>query len=75
MPWFGFLGPAGLPADVATKLSEHLIRAVNSPDIVKALAARGGVIVSGTPDQLRALMTSDGEKMGKLIKDAGISLQ
>ena len=75
MPWFGFLGPAGLPADVATKLSEHLIRAVNSPDIVKALAARGGVIVSGTPDQLRALMKSDGEKMGKLIKDAGISLQ
>ena len=75
MPWFAFLGPAGLPADVAAKLSEQLIRAVNSPDIVKALAARGGVIVSGSPDRLRALMKADADKVGKLIKEAGITVQ
>jgi tripartite-type tricarboxylate transporter receptor subunit TctC len=75
MPWFGFLGPARMPPDIAAKLSEHLIRAVNSPDVVSALAARGGIIVSGGPDRLRATMQADAEKVGKLVKEVGISTQ
>lgn len=75
LPWFGFLAPAGLPPGVAATLSKSLIQAVNSPDIVSALAARGGVIVSGGPDQLRAVMQADTEKVGDLIKSAGISAQ
>ncbi|MBI2741595.1 MAG: tripartite tricarboxylate transporter substrate binding protein [Rhodospirillales bacterium] len=75
MPWFGFLGPAGLPADIATKLSTAIVQAVNSPDIVQALGARGGVIVSRTPEQLRSAIIADRDKTGRLIKEAGISLQ
>jgi tripartite-type tricarboxylate transporter receptor subunit TctC len=56
-------------------LNEHLIRAVKSPDIVKALEARGGEIVTSTPGQLADLIKADSEKMGRLIKEAGISLR
>ena len=52
MPWFAFLGPAGLPPDIVATLNEHLIRAVRSPDVVQALAARGGEIKTSTPGQL-----------------------
>ena len=75
MPWFAFLGPAGLPPDIVATLNEHLIRAVRSPDVVQALAARGGEITTSTPGQLAELIKSDSNKMGRLIKEAGISLQ
>ena len=68
MPWFAFLGPAGLPPDIVATLNEHLIRAVRSPDIVKALEARGGEITTSTPGQLADLIKADSEKMGRLIK-------
>jgi len=75
MPWFAFLGPAGMPPDLVAKLNEHLVRAVRSPEIVKALEARGGEITTSTPGQLADLMKAESEKMGRLIKDAGVSLQ
>ena len=75
MPWFAFLGPAGLPPDIVATLNEHLVRAVRSPDVVKALAARGGEITPSTPGQLGELIKADSEKMGRLIKEAGITPQ
>ena len=75
MPWFAFLGPAGLPANIVATLNEHLIRAMRSPDVVQALAARGGEIATGTPAQLGDLIKADGDKMGRLIKEAGITPQ
>ena len=75
MPWFAFFGPAHLPPVIATVLSDQLIRAVNSPDVVRALAARGGVIVSGNPQQLRDVMRSDSAKVGKVVREANISPQ
>lgn len=75
MPWFAFLGPAGMPTDIVTKLNEHIVRAVKSPDVVKALESRGGEIVTSTPGQLADLIRVDSEKMGRLIKEAGITPQ
>ena len=74
-PWFGFVGPGNLPKDITAKLVEHLTRAVKSPDIVKALEARGGEIVTDTPEAFGKLIKSEGEQMRDLIKEANISLQ
>jgi len=73
--WWAILGPAGMPADTAAKLSESLLRIAREPDFVKALTERGGVIVSGGPDDLRAAIQAEAEKTGKLIKELGISAQ
>ena len=75
MPWFAFLGPAGLPANIVATLNEHLIRAMRSPDVVQALAARGGEIAASTPAELGDLIKTDSDKMGRLIKQAGITPQ
>jgi tripartite-type tricarboxylate transporter receptor subunit TctC len=75
MPWFAFLGPVGLPPDIAATLNEHLVRAVRSSDVMKALAARGGEITTSTPGQLAELIKADSDKMGRLIREAGITPQ
>ena len=73
--WWAILGPAGLPADVAGKLSDSLQKITKEPDFVKLMTERGGVIVSGGPDDLRGAIQSEGEKTGKLITDLGITAQ
>lgn len=73
--WWAILGPAGMPSDTAAKLSESLQRIASEPDFVKALTDRGGVIVAGGPDNLRAAIRAEAEKTGKLIKELGISAQ
>jgi tripartite-type tricarboxylate transporter receptor subunit TctC len=73
--WWAVLGPAGMPADIAAKLSESLLRIARESDFVKALTERGGVTVAGDPDNLRAAIKAESEKTGKLIKELGISAQ
>jgi tripartite-type tricarboxylate transporter receptor subunit TctC len=74
-PWFGFVGPAGMPKDLVAKLNEHIVKAAKSPDIVAALLARGGEIVTSTPEELGKMIKDEGERMGQLIKEANISPQ
>ena len=69
------MGPASLPKEIVAKLHEHLVRAVKSEEVVKALQARGGEIVTSTPEELAKLMRTESQQMQTLIKEAGVSLQ
>lgn len=73
--WWAVLGPAGMPGDTAARLSERLLRITREPDFVKALTERGGVVVSGDPENLRTLIKAEVAKTGKLIQELGISAQ
>ncbi|MCA0304580.1 MAG: tripartite tricarboxylate transporter substrate binding protein [Proteobacteria bacterium] len=75
LTWWAVLGPAGLPADVAAKLSQALAKIGREPDFVAALAERGGVVVANGPDELRTLIRKETDKTGALIKDLGITAQ
>ena len=74
-PWFGIVGPAGMPRDIVLKLNEHIVRAAKSPDVVKALESRGAQIVTSTADELAKTIRDESEKMRQIIKDANITLQ
>ncbi|MCW5738337.1 MAG: tripartite tricarboxylate transporter substrate binding protein [Enhydrobacter sp.] len=73
--WWAILGPAGMPADIAARLSEALQKTAREPGFVKAMTERGGVIVAGGPDELATAIRTESEKTGKLIKELGISIQ
>ena len=73
--WWAILAPAGLPADVARRLSDSLQKIAKDPGFAKPMTDRGGVIVSGGPDDLRAAIQSETEKTGALIKELGITAQ
>jgi tripartite-type tricarboxylate transporter receptor subunit TctC len=73
--WWAILGPAGLPADVAARLTDTLQKIAKEPDFVKLMTERGGVIVAGGPADLRSAIQSETEKTGKLTKELGITAQ
>jgi tripartite-type tricarboxylate transporter receptor subunit TctC len=70
--WWGVLGPAGLPPDIKTKLAKDCADAVNTATVKARLLALGATPIGSTPETFAALIRSDYEKWGPIIKAAGI---
>jgi tripartite-type tricarboxylate transporter receptor subunit TctC len=70
--WFGFMGPAGLPRDIATRLNTELNRIVKLPDVAERLGAQLFDVRTGTPEEFAALIKSDVAKWTKVVRDGNI---
>jgi tripartite-type tricarboxylate transporter receptor subunit TctC len=73
--WFAVFAPAGTPQPVLDKLSSSITRVVNMPDFDKRMEAIGNVPWSMTPAQLSSHVVSERERLGKLIRDAKITVE
>jgi tripartite-type tricarboxylate transporter receptor subunit TctC len=73
--WQGYLGPAGLPRDIVTKLNAEIRKVVERPDIKKQLADRGMEAFSGTPESFAGFLREQLVLWEKLIANAGIEKQ
>jgi tripartite-type tricarboxylate transporter receptor subunit TctC len=70
--WFGFLGPAGLPQAITTRLNAEIAKALEAPDVVGKLDDNGMTVIGGTPEQFAALIEDGIVRYGAIIKAAGI---
>jgi tripartite-type tricarboxylate transporter receptor subunit TctC len=70
--WFGFLGPAGLPGGIVTRLNAEMVKALKAPDVVGKLEENGMSVMGGTPNEFAALMQDGIARYGAIIKAAGI---
>jgi tripartite-type tricarboxylate transporter receptor subunit TctC len=71
--WLGFLGPAGLPPPVQARLHAEIVKALNAPDVRARLEPAGLVVVANTPAEFAAVIKTDLDRRGRLIKSAGIA--
>ncbi|KJK20772.1 hypothetical protein UB46_30730 [Burkholderiaceae bacterium 16] len=72
---YGLVAPRGLPGEVARKLSDAATDALRSPEVIEKFAEQGGIAQPGTPDAYRALLKSEQERWGPVIKAAGITAE
>ena len=73
--WFGFLAPAGTPAEVIAKVQAAVKRAAADAAVKERLVALGGDPTSSTPEEFAAFMKAENAKYAKVIKDAGIKAE
>ena len=74
--WQGLLAPAGTPRSIVDRLNAETIHAMHAADVHERIAVQGGNdIVTGTPEELAALIRSDLQAYAKLIRDAKIPAQ
>ena len=71
IPWYGVMGPAGMPKPVAVTLHAGINRILESPDFKERLVSLGATVMGGTPEQFVALIQSDLAKYAKAVKDSG----
>ncbi|MBU1360069.1 MAG: tripartite tricarboxylate transporter substrate binding protein [Gammaproteobacteria bacterium] len=69
--WFGIVGPAGMPKDVISKLNAAFNKALALPEVQKKLGDQGADVLGGTPEQFTALIRSDIDRWGGIVKDSG----
>ena len=71
LAWFGFVARAGTPIDVMAKLSEHLQRAVNNPE-VRAKIAQSGDVPAATVQEFADLLAREHPRWERTVKSANI---
>ena len=71
VPWYGVLGPAGLPKAMVSKLNAEISRAIALPDMQERFVAQGIDLQSSTPEQFGALIRTELVKWRKVVRDAG----
>lgn len=74
--WQGVLAPAGTSKTIVDRLNLEIVRAMHAADVRERLVTQGGnEVVTGTPEELAALIRNDLRMYAKLIKDARIPAQ
>ena len=70
--WYGAFGPANMPAALVTKLNDEINKALAQPEVRTRMDSMGVEIVKGTPQQFAAVLRSDADRYGKIIRELGI---
>ncbi len=66
--WDGVLAPAGTPAPVIAKLNAAIRLALEDPEVVEALKARGAQPVPSSPEEFARHIAVNTEKWAKVVK-------
>jgi tripartite-type tricarboxylate transporter receptor subunit TctC len=73
--WYALLAPAGTPRAIIERLNAESVKAMNAPATRERLAGLGGEPLSATPEQTAALLKTEYEQWGKVIREAGIKAE
>jgi len=70
--WFGIMAPAGTPKPILNKISQDIATVLEMPDVKQKLEVQGSIPAPNTPEQFDAIIKSDTDRYGKILRDAGV---
>jgi len=73
--WFSIFAPAGTPAPIIAKLAAAFNQVAADADIRKALLGSAMIPNAGSPEELAALLRTDYEKYGRIIREHNIRVE
>jgi tripartite-type tricarboxylate transporter receptor subunit TctC len=71
-PWLGMFVPAKTPPEIVAKINGEISRILNSAETKARLVPLGMDISTGSPAQLKEIISSDYAQWGKVMATAGI---
>lgn len=73
--WYGVAVPAATPRDTINKINAAVVRALKSPDVIKRVRDAGQTPAPCTPDEFAALIKTEFERWGKIVKASGAKVE
>lgn len=71
--WYGLFAPANTPAEIVDRLHKETVTLLKLPDVIERFNTLGLDIIANTPKEFAAQVKNDMVRLGKVIKDAGIT--
>ena len=68
--WYGFLAPAGLPAEIVSQLHAEAVTALKEPEMAKRIAEMASPNITSTPEEFRAFIASETQKWKSVLQAA-----
>ena len=72
--WLGLLAPPGTPRDIVLKLNGAITKILSTPDARKLMASAGVDVATSTPEDFAALMRSELDRWGKVVRETGATV-
>jgi tripartite-type tricarboxylate transporter receptor subunit TctC len=72
--WYGLVAPGKTPQAVVDKIAADVGRALRLPEVVKTLADQGVGVAPGTPAEFDRFIAAEIDRLGGVVKTAGIQL-
>ena len=72
--WFGIVGPPGMPAAIAEKMSAAVREVEKLPEVQKRFANLSAEPIGNTPAEMATYMKQEIERWGAVIRSAGIKV-
>jgi tripartite-type tricarboxylate transporter receptor subunit TctC len=73
--WSAVLGPAALPAELATRIQRDIVRVINQAETRDRLIGMGVDLIGNSPEEFGAYLRAEIPRYAKVIKDAGIKAE
>jgi tripartite-type tricarboxylate transporter receptor subunit TctC len=73
--WFGFFGPAGMPADLVQRYNSAIAGVLHAPEVKKKLDDQALPSVGDSSQELAALVKRDLDRWGKLVPTMNIPVE
>ena len=70
--WYGVLLPAKTPKPIVTVLHREITGILKQADVSQTFIAQGGEVIASTPEEFRKAFFNDVERLGKIIRAAGL---
>jgi tripartite-type tricarboxylate transporter receptor subunit TctC len=70
-PWYGVLGPAGLPRPVVARVNAAIRESLPLPDMKERFVAQGIDLAASTPEAFAALIRAEIPKWRDIVRQAG----
>jgi tripartite-type tricarboxylate transporter receptor subunit TctC len=74
-PWFGIVGPAGVPREIVDRLNREINNALKGAELLKRFAELGYEPAYGSAEQFAAEIRKDIELYARIIQKAGIKAE
>jgi tripartite-type tricarboxylate transporter receptor subunit TctC len=72
--WFGMLAPARTPGPVIAALHRTTVAVLRDETVRARIAREGAEVVGDTPDEFRAFIKDETERLARVIRGAKIQL-
>ncbi|MCW5656809.1 MAG: tripartite tricarboxylate transporter substrate binding protein [Burkholderiaceae bacterium] len=73
--WLAFFAPAGMPREIAAQISAELVKITRDPAMAERIRGLGFEPMPADGQELGAIQRAEIERIGKVIKSAGIQAE